>query len=75
MGNYVYSGNLLGLTIEEANQYVSENFVYMSRINWTQITKIRRTHNSDISNQNYNPTQLNVYTDDDGKITKISHLG
>ena len=32
MGNYVYSSNLIGLTIDEAN--LIDNNVYMSRFNW-----------------------------------------
>jgi hypothetical protein len=75
MGNYVYSNNLIGLTIHEANEYVSDNNVYMSRFNWTLITKIKRTYPSSFSFDTYNPTELNVYVDDNNKISELVRLG
>jgi hypothetical protein len=65
----------MGMTIDEANQYISNNYVYMSRFNWVQITKVKRTYPSSFSFITYNPTELNVYINDSDKITELVRLG
>ena len=73
MGNTLYSSNLIGLTIGEANKYVTDNYVYMSRLNWTHVTKVERTYPSSFNT--YNPNTLNVYVDENNKISYLAFLG
>ena len=75
MGNYLYIDNLIGLTIDQANDYIINNCVYISRYNWNRITKVKRTYHSSFRFVNSNSTEINVYINDNNKITKLVFLG
>lgn len=74
MGNYLYIDNLIGLTIDQANDFIINNHVYISRYNWNRITNVKITYPSSFRFVNCNSTEINVYVDDN-RITKLVHLG
>lgn len=75
MGNYAYSTSLIGLTINEANQYIIDNYVYMNHFDVDHITKVKVIYHSSFAFINYSSTELNVYLDNNNKICKLAHLG
>ena len=74
MGNYLPIDNLIGLTINEANEYIINNYVYIGRYNWNRITKVKITYPGLFRFINSNSTEINVYVNNN-KITELVFLG
>lgn len=74
MGNY-YANELLGKTLDEANNFIKENKVYFNAENKYRILEIRVKYPGCFYTMEYCYNRLNVKVNEDNEIYKIINMG
>jgi len=75
MGNYVFADTLIGMTIDDAREYLENNKVYLDTDNTKyRLLRIRVIYPNGMYTKDYCPNRVHVLTSN-GVITKISGSG
>jgi hypothetical protein len=76
MAEVFYSNELIGLTVDEAKQFIVDNIVYYEAPhNKERITQIYFAYGSLWSDCRYEYGRLTVWMGEDNKIVKIRGMG
>lgn len=81
MGNYSYSDDLLGKTVEEATEFIKANKVYYRKTNFDNtftdylIGELRIYVFNSVSTCDYKSNRLSIEIDPARMITKIRGIG